>query len=122
MVRWRLRQKETCTLWVRSPARFMKMHHKKFFKEISFNCFHTAVIMKGTIFWTVTIPTLVEVHWSFGGTYQLHLQDQSKPRKKQSRRWLQNENLFLQPPCLAYPFTLKMKAMCWMNECIRGGP
>jgi hypothetical protein len=44
----------------------------------------SVVVMKSSIFWDVTLCTLLKVNWRFGGTCCLHLQDQ---RISQARNW-----------------------------------
>jgi hypothetical protein len=46
----------------------------------------SAVTMKRTIFWDVTLCSPVDVHQRFGGTYCLHLQGQ-KVSTARSRWW-----------------------------------
>jgi hypothetical protein len=50
----------------------------------------TAVNMKSSIFWDITQFSMVKGHWSFGGTYRLHLQgwrtSQAKNQGKHAER------------------------------------
>jgi hypothetical protein len=59
----------------------------------------TEVVMKGTIFWDITLHSPLKVKRSFGGTYRLHLQVCLPPA-------------FTLVYCSAYSSTLKMEAIC----------
>jgi hypothetical protein len=71
----------------------------------------TAVVMKSTIFWDITLCSLLNVNRRFRGIYHLHFQGR---RISQTRN--QHEALlatcFTLVSCLAYSWTLKMEVIC----------
>jgi hypothetical protein len=63
--------------------------------EVGFEV-HTAVVVKSTIFWDITLHSPLSINQRFGGTYRLHLQGRkiSWARNQHESRW-QAEVFFL---------------------------
>jgi hypothetical protein len=65
------------------------------------------VIMKSSIFWDVTLRSLVEVYWNIGGMYYLHLHRQRASKQHASSAWslLQNVGIYVADYMASHPRT-----------------
>jgi hypothetical protein len=68
----------------------------------------TAVVIKSTIFWDITLCIPLKVNRRFGATYRLHVQGQRISRAARHQR----ESRWQAEPCLAFTSTLNMEVIC----------
>jgi hypothetical protein len=61
----------------------------------------TAVVMKSTVFWNITLCSPLKVNPRFRGTYRLHLQGIKISSARKEHEWRWQAEL-----CLPLPFTL----------------